>query len=287
MPMSSWRELWRPRGTVRSIRLEGLPGFEIETHGRRDRFISVAIEDWGSWERSGTAVVLRWLQGPADFVDVGANIGWYSLVAAQALRGRGRVHSFEPEPANLEKLTANVRRNRLDNITVNGWALGDHEGTAPLFLSPDDNLGDHSLSAAAGRRSVPVGVRTLDAYSGISPDRPLVIKLDVQGHETQVLYGARQLLATHREEVVMLCELSPGLLLASGSSAEALVAELSGLGFAAALLDRVHPAVRPIGWSQLLEREAAAHLANPHHDDDIVLYRRIDGLMRPFFAGPA
>ena len=284
MPMNSWREFLRPRGPVCSIQLDGLPAFEIETHGRHDRFISVAIEDGGNWEGSGTAVVLQWLQGPADFVDIGANIGWYSLVAAQALRERGRVHSFEPEPANLEKLTANVRRNGLDNVTVNGWALGEHEAAARLYLSPDHNLGDHTLSAAADRRSVPVEVRTLDAYPGISPDRPLVIKLDVQGHEVQALRGARRLLSGHPREVVMLCEVSPALLLASGTSVEALLDELSGLGFAAALLDRVHPGVRPIGWSQLLARQAAAFAANPGHDDDLVLYRRIDGLMRPIFG---
>ncbi|MDB5540994.1 MAG: methyltransferase domain protein [Devosia sp.] len=284
--MNSWfrRSRARTEEPIRTIRLNGLAPFPMETHGKRDLFVSTHIEDWGNWELSGTAMVLQLLGSAADFVDVGANIGWYSLIAGHALAGRGRVHSFEPEPANLAKLRANVTRNGLRNVAVNGWALADYEGTAQLHLSAD-NLGDHRLAAdGGGRPSVPVEVRTLDGYGGISPERPVVIKIDAQGSEVQVLAGARRLLREHPHEIVLMCEVSPCLLLAGGGSAEALIGELSGAGYAAALIDRQRPRIKPIGWEQLRRREAEGLAIDPAHEDDIIAYRRLDGLMRPIFG---
>src|SRR6185312_2546317 len=106
------------------------------------------------------------------------------------------------------RLTGNVELNHLENVTINGWALADRDGSATLYLN-QTNRGDNSLFPAAARqRLVQVELRRLDDYDGIAFGRPLVIKIDVQGAEIDVLAGARQLLSTYPHEIVLLCEMS-------------------------------------------------------------------------------
>lgn len=266
-----------------TIDLVGLPRFKMETHGRVDRYVSTAIEKWGHWESSGTAIVLQLLRSDADFVDIGANIGWYSLVAAHALGARGHVHSFEPELLNLEKLKSNISINNLDNITVNEWALSNRSGVATLHVS-DVNLGDHSLFALHSRPgTTKVVLDRLDRYDGIHHDRPLVIKLDVQGGEVDVLEGARGILETQTRDIVLLCEVAPAALAGAGRATCELASLLNGFGFAAALVDPTSPRIIPMSWPRLVQFVEQA----PDNECDVVVYRRIGGLMTPLFAGSA
>lgn len=278
MPISSLFRQFQGRPPV-TIDLVGLPKFRMETHGKADDVISTAIEDWGNWEGSGTAIVLQLLRGETDFIDIGANLGWYTLVAAHALLGRGHVHSFEPEPANLARLKANVALNGLQNVTINGYALSDRPGSATLHLN-DVNLGDHSLFAMGCRPgSVTVRLGRLDDYHGRELKRPLVIKLDVQGSEIDVLEGARTLLETHPYEIVLFCEVAPATLGAAGRSVSELIAVLDGFGFAGAVVDRVRPRLMPMSWRRVAEFADR----DPNDDCDVVAYRKIDGLMKPIF----
>jgi FkbM family methyltransferase len=277
----------RLRGQAPLVRIDlvGLPRFRMETHGRDDVFVSRAIEDWGNWEGNSTAIVLQLLRNPADFIDIGANIGWYTLVAAHALGDRGHVHSFEPDPAHLAKLSVNVAVNHLDNVTMNELALSDRTGTATLHLNPL-NRGDNSLLPFATRRgSALVKLARLDDYPGLNGERPLVIKIDVQGSEIDVLAGARRLLESYRREIVLLCEISPSALAAGGRTAQELACMLDGLGFLAARIDRTIPRIIPMSWTRVAQILAAEDARNPGADGDVVAYRRIDGLMAPIFAG--
>ena len=276
--------LFRGEAPPVTINMIGLPRFRIATHGRGDIFVSKAIEDWGSWEASNTALLLQMLSQPADFVDIGANIGWFTLVAAHALGGRGQVHSFEPDPAHLAKLRANVAANRLENVTINGSALSDRNDDARLYLNAV-NRGDNSLLPSAERSgSTLVRLQRLDDYSGLSRERPLIAKLDVQGSEIDVLTGARTLLTSYPHEVVLFCEVSPTALAVGGRRIAELVALLDELGFAAALVDRIRPRIIPMSWQRLVEHQEDDNRRHPGADCDIVAFRRIDGLMAPIFT---
>lgn len=285
MPMSDLIRRLRGQARLVNIDLVGLPRFRMETHGRADVFVSTAIEDRGNWEGSSTAIVLQLLRNEADFIDVGANIGWYTLVAAHALAGRGHVHSFEPDPAHLVKLRANVAVNRLDNVTVSELALSDHSGTATLHLNAL-NRGDNSLLPLATRRgSATVKLGRLDDCSGLSRERPLIIKIDVQGSEIDVLAGARTLLESYPHEIVLLCEISPSALAVGGRTARELTGLLDELGFLAARIDRIRPRIIPMSWERVVEILIAEDARSPGADGDVVAYRRIDGLMAPIFGG--
>lgn len=155
-----------------------------------------------------TTLVLQELLRPGDtFLDVGANIGFYSLVLTLTHPGL-RVVAFEPNPKVHALLRRNVSANRFHQITCEAPALSDAEGTAPLYLSRSD----HSASLRSdfeGRflSSVVVPTLTLDGYFSalkrVPLDGRLVIKIDAEDNEDAVLRGARTTLSTLRPDIIV------------------------------------------------------------------------------------
>jgi FkbM family methyltransferase len=161
------------------------------------------------WKGTGyyepiTTEILKALLVPGDaFVDVGANIGFYSLLLSTVKRGLS-VTAFEPNPNNFALLSRNAQLNRYDNIRAEPVALSDRHEIAQLFLS--DSAMSASLVAdfeESHGRSVPVQTTTLDRY--LESHRcagHLVIKVDVEGHESAFFRGAEKTLATRKPDLV-------------------------------------------------------------------------------------
>ena len=153
---------------------------------------------------------VRNLVSPGDvFLDVGANIGQYSLIASRLVGPEGTVHAFEPAPATGRMLLKNVRLNGLSNVVVNRMAVSDRAGDAELLVNRESGL---TSLGRTGRGEV-VGVErvpciTLDAYiEQHSIGRVGFLKVDVEGYEGHVLRGAQDLLE-REEDLVVMCELA-------------------------------------------------------------------------------
>lgn len=128
------------------------------------------------------------------FVDVGAHIGKYSVLAGLMLQDHGRILAIEPDPANFAQLEANLLLNRLVNVRPRNNGCWSEDGVRTLFRSPG-NLGAHSFVAARGGGQIPVQVRTLDGLLHEEGMNEIdLIKLDVEGAELEVLRGARETL---------------------------------------------------------------------------------------------
>jgi FkbM family methyltransferase len=132
------------------------------------------------------------------FFDVGANVGFYSLFAAQRVGPTGRVFSFEPDPMTFESLERSARRNGFAWQTCVNVALSDREAEMPFFTCSDGSA--HSLlpevESRADRYSgqVPVRVRRLDdlvADGTIAPPRIDLLKIDVEGEEGRTVAGMK------------------------------------------------------------------------------------------------
>ncbi len=170
-----------------------------------------------------TVAMLRRLVRPGDTVlDVGANIGYLSLILRKCVGDAGRVVSFEPIPQMVERLGANIDLNGFTNIQVVHAGLSDTAGSAMLSLDPALRLD--------GRAGEPQRVEliTLDGYvGGNSIDRIDLIKIDTDGAEPGVLRGAWRTLERFRPVVVI--ELGVGELEAAAESIELL--RRHGYGF--------------------------------------------------------
>jgi len=159
-----------------------------------DDVIRPAIAEHGVWEPGETALILGWLGSGMTFIDVGAHVGYYTVMAARRVSPGGLVLAFEPSPRNYELLLANVWRNGLTNVACFPWAVSDQPGFIDLFLD-ERNTGDNRIFRSA-RHGPAVHVRAvaLDALPSIRP--PIdVVKIDVQGAEEAAIAGMNGLLA--------------------------------------------------------------------------------------------
>lgn len=146
--------------------------------------------------------LLRRLAKPgATVIDVGANIGYFALLFAEAVGEHGRVLCVEPDPANLRELRRNVERNGLSNVEVLATAAGSRDGMVGLMTGLNSRVTDDG----AGVLQVPV--RMVDS---IAPERVDLLKVDVEGFEWEVLKGAARVIEAGGATVWL--ELHPALL---------------------------------------------------------------------------
>lgn len=132
------------------------------------------------------------LRAGDTFVDIGANIGFYSLFAAQRVGRTGRVIAFEPEPRTFESLERSIQENGFAWATPHNMALSDREGTLPFHFVTDGSA--HSLVSETPERSkryagqVDVRVATLDGLA-LDLSRIDLVKIDVEGEEPRTVRG--------------------------------------------------------------------------------------------------
>jgi FkbM family methyltransferase len=130
-------------------------------------------------------------------IDVGANYGYFSLLWAAAASGN-RVMAFEASSRNYAALMRNVALNGLGSqIEILGMAVGREEGTLPFFLGPREQTGWGGFSPSGCEATIQVSVVTLDSRL-VQSQIIEVLKIDVEGADTWVLYGAKNLLETKR-----------------------------------------------------------------------------------------
>jgi FkbM family methyltransferase len=132
-------------------------------------------------------------------IDVGANLGWYSVLLSRLSEPGARIFAFEPDPENYQLLCDNVRANSATAVTAVNGALGESAGTAILHRYKRCNVGRHSLvpGSNAGGEECEVSVQTLDSFClsrGIGDARVRFLKIDVEGFEYEVARGAADLL---------------------------------------------------------------------------------------------
>jgi len=152
------------------------------------------------------------------FMDVGANIGFFSLVAGTA-NPRLRSFAFEPNPKMFALLSEHKRLNDLTNLTVESMAVSDSNGTAHLFLNGSDMSAslepDFQADFNPAVNSVSVEKTTLDSYVEQQRLRgPLLLKVDVEGHDKAFLEGAQGTIARLHPDMIIevLSEFEPAAL---------------------------------------------------------------------------
>lgn len=159
----------------------------------RDRAVGARLRRRGIWSEAETALCRLRVRPGMTVLDIGANLGYFTLLLSDLVGPRGQVFAIEPDPHNLRLLRGNVSRNRRRNVTVLPTALSRQEGTMPLYRSRD-NFGDHRLGhGEAGREMVQVPVTTLDALLAHIATPIDFIKMDIQGAEAAVLAGGQSL----------------------------------------------------------------------------------------------
>jgi FkbM family methyltransferase len=152
----------------------------------------------GTYERAHTRLFEKWVFPGSIVLDLGAHVGYYTLLSSRLAGDTGKVYSFEPDPRNCRNLRRHVRINRLRNVHVEESAVADVEGTARF------QTGTGSGTGRLGERgTLRVSTLVLDAYCRSGSIQPNLVKIDVEGAEMRVLEGARATLVDFRPTIIL------------------------------------------------------------------------------------
>ena len=214
------------------IELPGLAAFTLALHRRPDLHISPHLSRYRIWEPCVTSYLLSTIRPGQNVVDVGAHLGYFTIVMALLVGRGGKVLALEPEPCNFELLLTNLELNGIENVEALRTAVCDRAGRARLYLS-GCNTDDHRRYDASQDREVhEVDTLTLDGYFGAADDSVHFVKIDAQGSEPKILDGMTALIERNRRQLIVLMEFSPGLLRRAGCGIDDFLRRLEALGAA-------------------------------------------------------
>ena len=155
---------------------------------------SIGVSASGVHEAFETELVKRLVKKGDVVLDIGANIGYYTLIFAKYVEKEGRVFAFEPNPDNFELLKKNVKINGYKNVVMVNKAVSNKTGKWKLYLSVYNKGDNRIFDVNDGRRFIEIETIRLDDYFK-NYDREIdFIKMDVQGAEGGVIQGMPNLL---------------------------------------------------------------------------------------------
>ncbi len=191
----------------------------------------------GTYEPATVATLRRLLHPGMTMLDVGANIGYLSLIAARSVGPRGHVYAFEPDPYNRVVLERNMRANAADCVEVVPMAVGRASGPLDLHVNTDETgvLSTLYAGATAARggtwKTVRVETKTLDVWAAARGWPPIhVVKLDIEGAELDALAGAGEVLRRN-PEVALIVEMALASLAGIGVTTEEFLRALRAADF--------------------------------------------------------
>ena len=192
-------------------------------------------------------------------VDIGANIGYYTLLLARLVGLTGEVIAFEPDPNNYRLLVKNATRNQFETITAVNKAVVNYNGPARLFINKG-HRGDHRIYAGEElRSSVYIEATTLDAHL---TGRPIdVVKMDIQGAEMLAFEGMTETISLN-PRLMIFTEFSPHHLEKCGTQPSAFLDAVESAGFYLKMIDEKLKTVRPISIPALLSRCGDSNYVN-------------------------
>ena len=278
-----WNRVASPYFAWHPYEFEASTLFGSRIGGNTTDLIQNFIYYFGLWEPQLTYWIWNRLAKGGVFVDVGANIGYFTLLASRRLGTRGSVVAVEASPRTFEFLQANVNRNQASNVRAVNVAAADRPGVLTLYRAPDSNIGMTGLVKQA-EFEVEAEVPAASLSALLRPEeieRARIIKIDVEGAEGSVLAGAASLLEHGRPDLEWIVEVHPKLLEQQGGCAEDVIRTFAAAGYHAYRLndDFILPNEYP--------RQAAVapvRLAEPVREETTLIFSRTDAECLP--AGP-
>lgn len=194
----------------------------------------------GVYEPFETNLVKDTLKPGDTVINIGANFGYYTLLAAKLVGPEGKVFAFEPEPKNFSLLEGNIKRNNIQNVEISNQAVSNEDNITLNLYTDEKNVGNPSLS----EKNIPnlkglVEVKTVTLSTFFS-DRPDILKInliqmDTQGSEGNIIKGSTSLIEKFHPTIIM--EFWPYGLSNLNSEPVALLETLEKIGYTRFVID--------------------------------------------------
>ena len=259
---SFWNRLVNPYLAWHSYKFQASTIFGSKMSGDTQDILQQYIYYFGVWESNLTHFITRRLAPGDTFIDVGANIGYFSLLASKIVGEAGRVVAIEASPRIFSALRSNINRNQTRNIRVVNMAVSHRKGFLKLYSGTEFNSGLTTTREERGLEfECEIEARPLDAILSKSElETARFIKIDVEGAEWDVVAGMGRLLRSGRSDLEVMVEVSPELLASQGKCPEDLLRIFSEAGFYAYTLENDYS---PLSYLVPLTAKRPTRLCGP------------------------
>jgi FkbM family methyltransferase len=206
---------------------------------------SLRLSVYGVYEPFETRLVQREIKEGCVVVDIGANIGYYTLIFARLVGETGKVFAFEPDPTNFALLKKNIEANGYRNVILEQKAVSKTTGKLKLYVS-EESAGDHRIyETGDARHVVEIEAVALDDYFAQQKLTVDCIKMDIQGAEWAALEGMSALLS-RSANMKLFMEYWPGGLERFGADPKAVLQFLQERAFTLNHIDEWRETIAPI-----------------------------------------
>jgi len=212
VPLYQW--IWKhfgPKGVV----LTKVGRFELYVDCK-DWFVAPSLLFGHIWEPAETEIFRLSVKAGMTVVDIGAHVGYYSILASQLVGPTGQVYAFEPTPETLKLLHQNMTLNQVTNVQVLAAAVSDGIGTTLLYLDKV-SPGSNTTSGGSSDKAITVSTITLDSILGDT--KVDFIKIDIEGGEVKALKGMTKTIENN-PNLQLMTEVYPDGLKRANSSLE-------------------------------------------------------------------
>jgi FkbM family methyltransferase len=274
-----WTRVVQPYFAWESHKFVARTIFGSELVGDTVEILQQYVYYFGVWEPHITRWISQRLKPGDVFIDVGANIGYYTLLGASIVGASGTVVAIEASPKTFSHLQTNLARNRARNVRAVNAAAAETEGSVKLFRGPATHIGLATIFEEEGLRQeceFECEVRSAPLTALLQPDeiqRARVIKIDVEGAERAVVAGMAPLLNSGRKDLEITVEIGPERLARQGRRAQDILDVFRDAGFHAYRLENDYSA---LGHLPGRSYKRPARIRGPIESEVDVLFSRQD-----------
>lgn len=187
----------------------------------------------GEYEADMQATLRAWLRPGSTFIDLGANEGYFSVIASRLVTETGRVLTVEPQARQARIIEENFRANGVRNAVIVRVAVSDYAGSGKIHLMPDTIPGSSGLERSTSY-PLPTENVTVTTLAGLMRqheiERADLIKIDIEGFEYEAVFGSADLFRQQRFKAIAL-ELHPSILERRGKSMSEIADFLASAGY--------------------------------------------------------
>ena len=227
----------------------------VEIEGNRiylDKQDSLFLSIRGYHEKTATRIARGSIKEGDTVIDIGANIGYYTLLFAKWVGPTGKVYAFEPEPTNFQLLEKNVKANNYKNITIFQKAVSDKNDKLSFYISDESSAANQLFKPQKFSQIIDVDSVKLDECLPID-EKIDFIKLDIQGAEGTAIKGMNSILKNNSNTVIMQ-EWWPDAIKKYGMDSDEHLKILEKLGYSFYEIDGQNDKTNPITINQLMQK---------------------------------
>jgi len=208
-------KIYYPYCAWRKFDVEGETFFGATMHLSLADALQTNIFLSGYWEPAITKIIEKTLSKDDIFIDIGANIGYYTLLASELVGKKGKVYAFEASPKIYNQLQRNISKNGINNTNLFNAAISNHTGSTWIWSAPEGNAGhstimDNVAAQDGHTREAEVPCGTIEQFvPKIDLTSARLIKIDIEGAERLAIEGILQYFAEFSNQTEWIIELSP------------------------------------------------------------------------------